>query len=177
MQLGVIPLCSVTGSSVLGSCTGWMSIMCSQLILGPQTNSQAILLGHGALVVNMLMNCLHLPHNISVNPIGLETCWKPHCVQRGPVAECNAALKPFSRSCTAADVYTTGWRFIPSNPLRPRQNGRHFTDDRFKCIFLNENFCILIKISLKFVPKIPINNNPALVQIMALRRIGDKTLS
>ena len=25
------------------------------------------------------------------------------------------------------------------NTLRPRQNGRHFTDDIFKCIFLNEN--------------------------------------
>ena len=23
--------------------------------------------------------------------------------------------------------------------LRPRQNGRHFADDIFKCIFLNEN--------------------------------------
>ena len=25
------------------------------------------------------------------------------------------------------------------NTLRPRQNGRHFPDDIFKCIFLNEN--------------------------------------
>ena len=38
-----------------------------------------------------------------------------------------------------------------------------FTDDIFKCIFMNEKFCILIKISLKFVPKGPINNNQALV--------------
>ena len=35
--------------------------------------------------------------------------------------------------------------------------------DIFKCIFLNEIFWILIKISLKFVPKGPIDNNPALV--------------
>ena len=42
----------------------------------------------------------------------------------------------------------------------------HFTD-LFKCIFLNENVWITTKISLKFVPKIPINNIPALVQIMA----------
>ena len=35
-------------------------------------------------------------------------------------------------------------------------------DDIFKCAFLNEKFCIFIKISLKFVPKVPINNNPAL---------------
>ena len=47
----------------------------------------------------------------------------------------------------------------------------------FKCIFLNETFRITIKISLKFVPKGPINNIPALVQIMAWRRSGDKPLS
>ena len=44
-------------------------------------------------------------------------------------------------------------------------------------IVLNEKFCILIKISLKFVPKGPIDNNPALVQVMAWRRVGDKPLS
>ena len=31
-----------------------------------------------------------------------------------------------------------------------------------------------MKISLKFVPKGPINNNPVLVQIMAWRRSGHK---
>ena len=25
------------------------------------------------------------------------------------------------------------------NTLRPRENGRHFADDSFKCIFVNEN--------------------------------------
>ena len=44
-------------------------------------------------------------------------------------------------------------------------------------IFLNENIWIPIKISLKFVPKGRINNIPALVQIMAWRRPGDKPLS
>ena len=63
------------------------------------------------------------------------------------------------------------------NTLRPRQNGRHFADDIFKWIFLNENVWILIKFSLKFVPRGPINNIPALVQIMAWRRPGDKPLS
>ena len=42
-------------------------------------------------------------------------------------------------------------------------------DDTFKGIFLNENVRISIKISLRFVPKGPINNNPALVQVMAWR--------
>ena len=44
-------------------------------------------------------------------------------------------------------------------------------------IFVNENIWIPIKISLKFVPKGSINNIPALVQIMAWRRPGDKPLS
>ena len=55
------------------------------------------------------------------------------------------------------------------NTLRPRQNGRHFTDDTFKSIFLNENVIISIKISLKFVRKGTNKNIPALVQIMAWR--------
>ena len=69
--------------------------------------------------------------------------------------------------------------FLPQrvNTLRPRQNGRRFADDTFKRIFLNENVKITIKISLKFVPNGPINNNLALVQIMACRRSGDKPLS
>ena len=62
------------------------------------------------------------------------------------------------------------------NTLRPRLNGRRFPDDIFKCIFLNENVWISIKISLKFVPKGPINNNPALVQIMTWRRPGSEPM-
>ena len=58
-----------------------------------------------------------------------------------------------------------------------RKYGRHFPDDIFKCIFLNENVRISINISLKFVPKGLINNIPALVQIIAWRRPGDKLLS
>ena len=49
------------------------------------------------------------------------------------------------------------------NSSPPDQNGRHFADDIFRFIFVNEKFCILIKISLKYVPKGPIDNNPALV--------------
>ena len=63
------------------------------------------------------------------------------------------------------------------NTLRPRQDGRHLPDDTYKWIFLHENVWISIKISLKFVPNGPISNIPALVQIMAWRRPGDKPLS
>ena len=54
----------------------------------------------------------------------------------------------------------------------PPFSRRHCT-----CIFANENVKTSIKISLKFVPKGPINNIPALVQIMAWRRPGDNPLS
>ena len=63
------------------------------------------------------------------------------------------------------------------NTLRLRQNGRHFPDDIFKCIFVNENVWILNTSWLKFVPTGPIDNNTTLVQIMAWYPTGDKPLS
>ena len=63
------------------------------------------------------------------------------------------------------------------NTLRPSQNDRNFADDIFKCNFLNEDARISLTISLKFVPEVRINNIPALIQIMAWRRPGDKSLS
>ena len=52
----------------------------------------------------------------------------------------------------------------PYNTLRPRQNGCHFAEDIF-----NKNVWFSMKISLKLIPKGPINNISALVQIMAWR--------
>ena len=63
------------------------------------------------------------------------------------------------------------------NTLRLRQNGRHFPDDIFKCIFLNENDLISIAISVYFVPYGPVDYKSALVQIMAWWQAGDKPLS
>ena len=81
-----------------------------------------------------------------------------------------------SQSC-AFDSVGHGGCGNDFNPLRPRQNGRHFADDVFKCIFLNDNVWISLKISLKFVPKGLINNIPSLVQIMVWRQPGDEPLS
>ena len=50
------------------------------------------------------------------------------------------------------------------------------SDDIFNCIFVNENCRIPIQISLECVPGSPIDNKPALVQVMACRRTGDKPL-
>ena len=56
------------------------------------------------------------------------------------------------------------------NTVRPRQNGRHFAADIFKCIFLNDIYFILM-------PRGPISSDPALVQIMAWRWTGAKSSS
>ena len=64
---------------------------------------------------------------------------------------------------------------LNSFPL-DRKMAANLADDIFKCIFINEIFCILIRISLKFVPMGPIDNRPALVQVMAWHRTGNKPL-
>ena len=85
--------------------------------------------------------------------------------------------------CPKLNVKKASWMlwchpwFVSINTLRPRQNGCHFADYIFKCIFLNENVWFPIQISLTFVPKGPINYIPALGQIMAWRGPGDKPLS
>ena len=56
--------------------------------------------------------------------------------------------------------------------LPPEQDGRHFADDKFKCIFMNNMFCILTSISLTFVLKGPNGNKSVLVQLMAWRQTG-----
>ena len=63
------------------------------------------------------------------------------------------------------------------NSPQPGQNDGLFADDIFRCILVNEKgFFILVKISMKFLPEGPINNNTALVQIMAWCWIGNKPL-
>ena len=47
--------------------------------------------------------------------------------------------------------------------LSPGQIDRHLADDIFRFIFMNETYCILIQISLKFVPRDLSDNKSALV--------------
>ena len=73
--------------------------------------------------------------------------------------------------------HTEGYASNLVNSSSPRQNGcRCATNYVFKYIFVNEKFSITINISLKFVPKGPIDNKSALVQVMVWRRTGDKPL-
>ena len=62
------------------------------------------------------------------------------------------------------------------NSFPPGQNGCHFRDNFFKCIFMNAKFWIAIQISLEIVPKGPIDNKSELVQVMALHWTGNKPL-
>ena len=118
------------------------------------------------------LTCLFLNENIQISiKISLKF------VPKGPINNIPALVQTVAwrRSGDKLSSEAMMVRFL--NTLRPRQDGRHFPDDIFKCIFLNENVLISIKISLKFVPKGPINNIPALVQTVAWRRPGDKPLS
>ena len=54
-------------------------------------------------------------------------------------------------------IYFNFLYLIYINTLRPEQNGCYFADDIFICIFLNENFHILMQILLKFLSKGPID--------------------
>ena len=96
--------------------------------------------------------------------------WRPFCLGLNVLKQC---WSTYITLCAAWVCH----QYHQVNTLRPRQNWRHFADDLFKCIFMNENARISLKFSLKFVPKVQINNIPALVQIMAWRRPGDKPLS
>ena len=64
-----------------------------------------------------------------------------------------------------------------SSSLNTRQDGRHFPDDIFKYILLNENMRLSIKTSLKFAPKGPIDNILTLAHMMVWSRPGDNPLS
>ena len=94
-----------------------------------------------------------------------------------PLSERNIADPSRYERVPTLSTWSVQFQMYHFNTLRPKQNGRHFADDILKCIFWNENVWIPNNISLKFVPKGPINNNAALVQVMAWRREGDKPLS
>ena len=75
-------------------------------------------------------------------------------------------------------VYLAKWTwFSPLTHRGWKKNSCLFPNNIFKWIFMNENVWIPIKMSLNFVPNVPINNIPALVQIMAWWRPGAKPLS
>ena len=85
--------------------------------------------------------------------------------------QCRASYETtcWRSNCGTCDLFLTHWGWDKMAAILQTTLSNAFC--------LNENVRILIKISLKFVPKGPIDNTPALVQIMAWRRPGDKPLS
>ena len=87
----------------------------------------------------------------------LGQCWPrsmlPYCVTRPQWVKTDNVTTT-KQSTNKKSLFT---QCINSSP--PGQNGRRFADDIFNCILVNENIRILIKISLRFVPKGPIDNN------------------
>ena len=61
----------------------------------------------------------------------------------------NTASSPHSQAQPGLLIIQSGAVLTLFNTLRPRQNGLHFADAIFKCIFLNENVWIPLK-SVRF---------------------------
>ena len=121
----------------------------------------------------------HQPHGCELNRLFRRWSKKTSklrvtglCVGNSPVPVNSPHKGPVTRNMLPFDDVIMYY-----NTFRSKQSGRYFPDDIYKCIFLNENACILIKISLKLVPIGPIENKSALVEAMAWRRTGDKPLS
>ena len=114
-------------------------------------------------------NCRHLTDDVE----NVSIRWRHHVSEFCGAGWTLRQPAPWSRGSTCAPhgecmFYSHKYDLIviktqKTNTLRPGENGRHFADDIFKCIFLNENVWIPIEISLKFVTTGPIDNIPVLV--------------
>ena len=116
-----------------------------------------------------------LSHSMDV--VSTPPCGTNNFTRRGANLVVNIVLSHCFISSMYASIHLYWLRISGHITLRPKQDGRYFADDVLKCIFLNEDVLISLKIPLKFVPRGPINHIPALVQIMAWRRPGDTPLS
>ena len=136
--------------------------------------------GWNTAYTNMWLQCISLIHmsvSLIIDQLQYNTIYD-HCLIRRcqfPYIRWGKWLPESLYKVT----WSTAWgnQELVINILRPRKNCRHLASGIFKCIFLNENAWISLQISLKFVRKVKINNNPALVQIMAWCRTGSKALS
>ena len=84
--------------------------------------------------------------------------------------------KPYSSTPTTHPTHTHTPTPDSTHPPALEKMGDIVEDDICKCIFLNENYKIPIRIPLKFVPRSPTDNKAALVPVMTWRRTGDKPL-
>ena len=124
------------------------------------------------------ITCPHKPHYL----LEVQSCWRLFStVPTWRMGNLQSLPEWNLKQRKTVNIFFFFVHWVSLYTLRLRQNGnqngRHFPDYIFKCIFWNENEWISIETSLKFVLKDPINNIPALFQVMAWRRPGAKPLS
>ena len=123
----------------------------------------------------------HHPRSCQDNGAVKDVEWNLNMQKRHLIYECSLLIHQDIRSFVSKPWHVAGAQaalhdtLLNSSPLD--KMATNLADDIFNRIFLNENVWILIKISLKFVPRDTIDNIPPLVQIMAWRRPGEKPLS
>ena len=81
---------------------------------------------------------------------------------------------------SAYDVSGSHWvkAYELTTPHPPWKNGGHWAGEVFMHIFMNEKFCILIRILIRNSTEMClIKNKSMLVELIALRRTGDKSLA
>ena len=81
------------------------------------------------------------------------------------------------RQCIIVVQTSVARHSVVVNTLRPRQESRHFSDGKFKSIFLYYTCGLFDWISLKLVLETSVYNTSTLVWIAAWRWTGDKPLS
>ena len=120
------------------------------------------------LLVSLLQTIIRLRHCFQiidvhgarlVNRLAIPTC-HVHLVGCIQQVQCSWSMVYWMQPKNARKDGYHGWGV---NSSFPGQNDRNFADDVFECTFVNEKSCILFKISLKFVPKGPMDNKPTLV--------------
>ena len=111
----------------------------------------------------LLYNCIDMLWYFSMLLTNIARFMRPIW---GPAGACRPQVGPMlaPSALLSGDIYMMmlSWHCGPHimmiNSSPPGQNGGHFAEDIFKCIFMVENVRFSIQISLKFVPKGSIDN-------------------
>ena len=133
-----------------------------------QTEVFSELLGHIEMYSNVSDNCLSMSGNCQICFMNTGTHFPKKKIMHFLTRKLYIYIKNMIKKLFYGHSINT---------LRQRQNGHQFADNIFKCISLNKNIRTVIKMSLKFAPSGPINNIPALVQIVTRHWPGYKPLS
>ena len=156
-------------------CVGKLNIIGSDNGLSPGRRQAIIWTNAGILLIEPLgtkfNETLIEIHTFSFKKMHLKMSSakrRPFCLGPNVLMAGNSLRLRETMKCYLSNVY---FIHLPLDKMAPI-----LADNNLRYIFLNENDRILIGISLKFVPRSPIDNKSTLVQVMAWRRTGDKPL-